>query len=91
MIIFKCKNFYSLSILARTFDTRYSNGKWRLQIETDDNIQKPFATFYISLYRTEIFKSQKEMDEELKIIIEKIQYWSQKKFKKHLKGIRELK
>jgi hypothetical protein len=91
LIFMYVNNFYSLSILARAFDRRYSNGKWKLEIITNDTENEPFLTFSVLLYRTEIFISQQEMEEELKQVIDNINYWGDKRFEKHLKGVKEKK
>lgn len=78
-IWFNVKNWHSLEIITRTFDRRYSNGLWKVSLDTPDFTQRPYKELFVHLHRTEPFKDRKELDEEMKLILESLQYWSDTK------------
>lgn len=82
MIFFKCNNVYSLSIIARAFDRRYSGTHKVYDIKLltkDDGIPK----FCYIIESQKPYDTIKEMEEDMNQLITDINYWSQDKFKKH--------
>ena len=86
-IFMTISNFYSISLLARAFDHRYSSGKWIVYIDSGDMTQRKVGVAIFILESTEIFKTQEEMEKYITEAINNIKYWQDKKFKKYLKGI----
>ncbi len=60
-IWFRCNDFNSLAIITRTFDKRYSDGKWRVVLETDDIKHSNFPCFSVCLESVKPFNNWKEM------------------------------
>ena len=87
MIFFKCNNFISLAIIARAFDDRYSDAKWRLEVETADTEDYPYKTFDIVLISKKPFKTWEEMIKSINSAVSNLNYWSSDKFKDHFKGL----
>lgn len=86
MVFMKCNDFYSLAILGRVFDKRYSSGKWILEVITDDSPKEGFCTFDLFLHTEKPFASQDEMNGEIAQVIQDIKAWSSTKYKNHLMG-----
>ena len=82
----RCNNFYSLAILARCIDDRYSSGVWELTAETTDRTEKYFSTVCFVLRSKETFDNEKQRSEAIDELIIIIKYWSTSLFYNHLKG-----
>lgn len=85
-IYFKLSSWYSLSLLARAFDIRYSSGKWRIAIGSTDTPSPIIGTTVFMLESAVVFKTQKRMDKYIKEAINNIVYWKGREYEKHLKG-----
>ena len=75
-IFINCTNFYSLAVIGRSIDKRYSRGNWTLKVDVGDI--KPMYGFLLE--SNKIFDNEEKMTEALKDIIENIKYWSSPKF-----------
>ena len=81
MIFFQCNNFSTLAKISRSVDKNYSDGKWELLVEGSD--KKPCCGFW--LRSKEPFKTEEEMNESVKRLIENLLYWSDPKFNDYFK------
>ena len=81
MIFFQCNNFSTLAKISRSVDKNYSDGKWELLVEGSDRI--PCCGFW--LRSKEAFKTEEEMNESVKRLIENLLYWSDSKFNDYFK------
>lgn len=90
-IWFKCNNFTSLAIITRTFDKRYSDGKWRITLDTSDVEWPPYKTFSVCLESKQAFKSWDEMFKSVNNAVGSLYYWSSPRFKDHFNGIEDKK
>lgn len=86
MIFMRISNWYSLSLLARAFDFRYSSGKWEIVVGGTDTPYKKVGIAVFTLQTNVIPKTEEEMNELINEAIENIEYWKQEKFVKYLKG-----
>lgn len=81
MIFFECNNFSTLAKISRSVNKNYSDGKWELLV--DDSDRKPCCGFW--LRSKEPFKTDDEMNESVKRLIENLLYWSDPKFNDYFK------
>ena len=81
MIFFQCNNFSTLAKISRSVDKNYSDGKWELLVDGSD--RKPCCGFW--LRSKEPFKTEEEMNESVKRLIENLLYWSDSKFNDYFK------
>ena len=81
MIFFQCNNFSTLAKISRSVNKNYSDGKWELLVEGSD--RKPCCGFW--LRSKEQFKTEEEMNESVKRLIENLLYWSDPKFNDYFK------
>ena len=89
MIFFNCNDLTSLAIIARTFDARYSDGKWVVELETSDTEVEGYKTFSVYLHTIKPFKTWKEMFKSINMACYSLNYWNQDKFKDHFNGIED--
>ena len=89
MIFFKCNDLTSLAIIARTFDDRYSDGKWTVELDTSDTEVKGYKTFTVWLHTKKPFKSWKEMFKSVNMACYMLNYWNEDKFKDYFNGIKD--
>ena len=83
-IFFKCKNPYSLSVIARVFNRRYSGTKlqWIIEVETHDN-----GGYDYFVHSVEAYENNTMMEKDISQLVENIKYWSSEKYKEHfIKG-----
>lgn len=88
-IWFRCNNLTSLAIISRTFDRRYSDGKWKLTLETCDTIKEGFPTFCVCLETKKPFKTWQEMFKSVNYATYYLNYWNKEDFKDHFNGKEE--
>lgn len=84
-IFFKCKNPYSLSVIARVFNRRYSGTKlqWIIEVETHDNGGYNYFVHSVEAYENNII-----MMKDVSQLVENIKHWSSKEYKEYfLNGI----
>ena len=79
-IFFKCKNPYSLSVIARVFNRRYSGTKlqWIIEVETHDN-----GGYDYFVHSVEAYENNTMMEKDISQLVENIKYWSSEKYKEH--------
>ena len=83
-IFFKCKNPYSLSVIARVFNRRYSGTElqWIIEVETNDN-----GGYDYFVHSVEAYENNTMMEKDISQLVENIKYWSSEKYKEHfIKG-----
>ena len=80
MIFFNCDNAVSLSIIARSFNRRYSgtNIEWIIEVDSDDS-----GNFDYFLHSVEPYTDNTVMDKDVSRLVENIQYWSSDAFKEY--------
>ena len=80
MIFFDCDNDVSLSIIARSFNRRYSgtNMEWIIEVDSDDS-----GNFDYFLHSVEPYTDNTVMDKDVSRLVENIQYWSSDAFKEY--------
>ena len=80
MIFFDCDNAVSLSIIARSFNRRYSgtNMEWIIEVDSDDS-----GNFDYFLHSVEPYTDNTVMDKDVSRLVENIQYWSSDAFKEY--------
>ena len=91
VIDMKISNWYSLSLLARAFDRRYSSGKFEIKVSSLDTPERKIGITCFSLITNIVPKNKKEMDEIIIEAIKSIKWWKQKRYIKHLKGTKKQK
>lgn len=79
-IWFKCDDNYSLAIIARVFDKRYSgtNYVYHIKITTCDMKQEQMYVFCVESESP--YNSNDEMNEDIKEICKNFDYWMDEKF-----------
>ena len=79
-IFFKCKNPYSLSVIARVFNRRYSGTKlqWIIEVETHDN-----GGYNYFVHSVEAYENNTMMEKDISQLVKNIKYWSSEKYKEH--------
>ena len=79
-IFFKCKNPYSLSVIARVFNRRYSGTKlqWIIEVETHDN-----GGYDYFVHSVEAYENNTMMEKDISQLVENIKYWSSEKYKEY--------
>ena len=79
-IFFKCKNPYSLSVIARVFNRRYSGTQlqWIIEVETHDN-----GGYDYFVHSVEAYENNTMMEKDISQLVENIKYWSSEKYKEH--------
>ena len=82
-IYFISNSFRAVGILHRCVDRRYSDGKWRIEVDCSDRI--PTNGFLLT--SIEPFKSDNEMEESVNELIKNIIYWSSEDFKDYFKEL----
>ena len=87
LIFLNIKNFYSLSIIARAFDKRYSGTHhvYQVVIETSD-AESPngaWPTFKVMISSSEPYKSEEHFNEDMKELAHNIVYWQKEDFDEH--------
>lgn len=76
---FYCYNLVSLSMLGRTVERNYSDGKWEILVDSCDS--EPFALFWLRS-KTK-FRSERAMAKSVNSLMESIKYWADPKFDTH--------
>lgn len=79
-IFFKCKNPYSLSVISRVFNRRYSGTKlqWIIEVETHDN-----GDYNYFVHSVEAYENNTMMEKDISQLVENIKHWSSEKYKEH--------
>ena len=80
MIFFNCNDSYSLAIIARAFNRRYSGTylEWKIEVETHDNGRYDFFMHSVKPYPNEL-----EMKTDIGQLIENLEWWKAEKYKKY--------
>lgn len=80
MVFFDCENAVSLSIIARSFNRRYSgtNMEWIIEVDSDDS-----GNFDYFLHSVEPYTDNTVMEKDVSRLVENIEYWSSDAFKKY--------
>lgn len=79
-------NWYSLSLLARAFDNRYSSGKWELRVFSNDASKKKIGVTIFELKTNVVPTNEEEMQKLVDEAIKNIEYWKNPIYEKYLKG-----
>ena len=79
-IFFKCKNPYSLSVIARVFNRRYSGTKlqWIIEVETHDN-----GDYNYFVHSVEAYENITMMKKDISQLVKNIKYWSSEQYKEY--------
>lgn len=87
LIFLNIKNFYSLSIIARAFDRRYSGTHhvYQVVIETSDaeSSNGTWPTFKLMISSSKPYRSEEKFNEDMKQLKDNIFYWQKEDFDKH--------
>lgn len=76
MVFFRCDNLDTLTRLGRSIDRRYSDGKWKIELDSgDSNPKNRFC-----LMSVEPFKNGDEMLNSVEELMENILYWFNDKY-----------
>lgn len=80
MIFFNCNNSYSLAIIARAFNKRYSGTylEWKIEVETLDNGRYSYFLYSVKPYSTEL-----EMKTDVEQLIENLEVWKVEEYKEY--------
>lgn len=84
-IWFKTKNPYSVAVIARAIDRRYSGIQmdWMLNAETVDSDSDP--QYCYNLHSVRPYADYNEMMDDVRKLVENIEYWKSPNFYKHFK------
>ena len=82
-IFFLSDNFSTLGLLYRCVDKRYSDGKWRIELNCSDTT--PTNGFLLT--SVDAFKSTSEMEKSVDSLITNIEYWSGEEFKDYFNAM----
>lgn len=85
-IWFVSNSFSAVGILYRSVDRRYSDGKWRIEVDCSDRI--PTNGFLLT--SVEPFVSDSDMEESVDALINNIQYWSGCDYKEYFKELESI-
>ena len=79
-IFFNCIDTYSLSVIVRSFDRRYSGThlEWKIELTTIDN-----GGYNYFLHSVEKYDDFQSMNEDISQLVENIELWSSEKYKKY--------
>ena len=79
-IFFNCNNSYSLAVIARAFNRRYSGTflEWKIEIETHDNGRYDFVMHSVKPYPNET-----EMKTDVGQLIENLKTWKAEEYKEY--------
>ncbi|MBR4404932.1 MAG: hypothetical protein IKW84_08990 [Bacteroidaceae bacterium] len=82
-IWFKSVNTYSLGVIARAFDRRYSgtNIVFSIKVETNDAGDCPMYSFMIE--SKSAYSNESEMKEDINVILGNLNYWQDSRFDSH--------
>ena len=87
LIFINVNNFWSLSIIARAFDRRYSGTSrvYTVSIETSDSTSANgvFPTMKIMISPDRQYLSMDEFNSDMKQLKENIEYWQKPEFDRH--------
>ena len=80
MIFFNCNNSYSLAVIARAFNRRYSGTflEWKIEVETHDNGRYDFFMHSVKPY-----PNVSEMRTDVGQLIENLETWKTKEYKEY--------
>lgn len=83
MIFLNCNDAYSLSIIARSFDRRYSvtHQQWHIEMTTCDN-----GGYNYFLHSEKEYDNDKDMMEDVLQLIDNIEHWKSDRFKEHFQN-----
>ena len=83
-IFFKadCKNNYSLSIIARAFNKRYSQTSIPFIIELETS-EMNYPKYHYWIHSTQIYKDNEDMLKDVQQLVANIKYWSSEIFKEY--------
>ena len=82
-IWFVSNSFSAVGILHRCVDKRYSDGKWKIEVDCSDRI--PTNGFLLT--SVEPFKTDSEMAESVDALIKNILYWCGEEFREYFKEL----
>ena len=83
-VFFTCDNPYSLAIIARVFDKRYSNThlQWIIELITNDD-----GTYEYFVHSIEKYTDEKTMMKDVFQLVENVNCWTAEKYKEYfIKG-----
>lgn len=80
MIFFNCNNSYSLAVISRAFNKRYSGTylEWKIEIETLDNGRYDYFMHSVKPYPSEF-----EMKADVEQLIENLEFWKSEEHKEY--------
>ena len=80
MIFFNCNNSYSLAVIARAFNRRYSGTflEWKIEVETHDNGRYDFFMHSVKPY-----PNMSEMRTDVGQLIENLETWKAEEYKEY--------
>lgn len=75
-----CKSWYSMSVIARAFDRRYSNTEqaYTINLETIDASHDPQFCIYLSSEKA--YENNASMERDVANLVNNIKYWSSPNF-----------
>lgn len=85
-IWFVSNSFSAVGILYRSVDRRYSDGKWRIEVDCSDSI--PTNGFLLT--SIEPFMSDSDMEESVDALINNIQYWCGDDYKNYFRELESI-
>ena len=82
-IFFNCEDTYSLSVIAISFDRRYSGTylEWRIELITNDN-----GSYSYFVHSVEKYDNFQIMNEDISQLIKNIKHWSSDEYKNYFSG-----
>lgn len=89
VIYMTISNWYSLSLLARAFDIRYSSGKWNIGLHSTDTPKKKVGVAVFELKTNIVPICEEEMMKLVDEAIKNINYWKNPIYENHLRGKEE--
>lgn len=89
LIFLRTNNFYSLSIITRVFDRRYSstNQEWRLSLDTDDAPEETgkYPLFSVCIEARYSLDNANYFVVDCETLIDNIKHWTQPMFDNYFK------
>ena len=80
MIFFNCNDSYSLAVIARAFNRRYSGTflEWKIEVETHDN-----GRYDYFMHSVKPYPNESEMKTDVGQLIENLETWKAEKYKEY--------
>ena len=80
MIFFNCNSSYSLSVIARAFNRRYSGTflEWKIEVETNDN-----GRYDYFMHSVKPYPNESEMKTDVGQLIENLETWKAEEYKEY--------